>query len=252
MRELLFGPKRFSDLRVGLGASPNVLSQRLGELEAGGVVRQRSAGGALYELTDWGRELHPILLRLGRWGARALHRPTGELGVDALMVALESTFVPETAADLRATYELRLGEERFSVGVGDGAITIARGSPRGPDAVIESDPARCGPGLRRPEAGGRARRDPGRRPPGADVLPAVRAPVSGSRACRWRALSHRVENSSRALAKESSLLRGQADLIPAEEVEDAGVSRPCSDVRFCARFLPPPARRRTCARTRRT
>lgn len=141
VRELLFGPKRFSDLRVSLGASPNVLSQRLGELEAGGIVQQRSAGGALYELTDWGRELHPILLRLGRWGARALHRPTGELGVDALMIALESTFVPENAADLRATYELRLGEERFSVAVGEGAITIARGSPRGPDAVIETDAA---------------------------------------------------------------------------------------------------------------
>jgi hypothetical protein len=104
-------------------------------------VQQRSAGGALYELTDWGRELHPILVRLGRWGARALHRPRGDLGVDALMVALESTFVPENAADLRATYELRLGEERFSAGVGDGTITIARGSPRSPDAVIETDPA---------------------------------------------------------------------------------------------------------------
>src|SRR3954454_11155868 len=125
VRELLFGPKRFSDLRTSLGASPNVLSQRLGELEAGGVVQQRSAGGALYELTDWGRELHPILLRLGRWGARALHRPTGALGVDALMVALESTFVPDNAADLRAAYELRLGEERFSIHVGDGTITIA-------------------------------------------------------------------------------------------------------------------------------
>jgi len=139
VRELLLGPKRFSDLRVSLGASPNVLSQRLSELETGGVVQQRSVGGALYELTDWGRELHPILLRLGRWGAGALHRPTGPMGVDALMVALESTFVPENAADLRATYELRLGEERFSAGVGDGTITIARGSPRNPDAVIETD-----------------------------------------------------------------------------------------------------------------
>jgi DNA-binding HxlR family transcriptional regulator len=94
VRELLFGPKRFSDLRLSLGASPNVLSQRLGELEAGGIVQQRSAGGALYELTDWGRELHPIVVRLGRWGARALHRPTGALGVDALMIALESATEP--------------------------------------------------------------------------------------------------------------------------------------------------------------
>jgi hypothetical protein len=117
-----------------------VLSQRLAELEAGGVVRQRSAGGALYELTDWGRELHPILIRLGRWGARSLHRPAGALSVEALMVALEATFVPENAAELSASYELRLGEERFSVDVGDGSIAIARGRSPKPDVVIDTDP----------------------------------------------------------------------------------------------------------------
>jgi len=139
VRELLLGPKRFSDIKDSLGASPNVLSQRLGELAEGGVVQQRSAGGALYELTDWGRELHPLLLQLGRWGARAGHRPAGALGVDALLVALESTFVAETAGDLRASYDLRLGEERFTVDVAEGSIAIARGSPRSPDAVIETD-----------------------------------------------------------------------------------------------------------------
>src|SRR5688500_4868827 len=77
VRELLFGPKRFTDLRAALGASPNVLSQRLGELESSGVVERRNAGGALYELSDWGRQLHPILLELGRWGVRSLHRPIG-------------------------------------------------------------------------------------------------------------------------------------------------------------------------------
>jgi DNA-binding HxlR family transcriptional regulator len=142
VRELLFGPKRFTDLRAGLaGASPNVLSQRLRELEGGGVVQRRRAGGALYELTDWGRQLHPILLQLGRWGARSPARPTGALSVDALMVALEATFVPDSAATLRASYELRLGEERFSVEVDRGTIAIARGTPRGADAVIETDPA---------------------------------------------------------------------------------------------------------------
>jgi DNA-binding HxlR family transcriptional regulator len=141
VRELLFGPRRFTDLRAALGASPNVLTQRLGELEAGGIVQRRTAGGALYELTDWGRELHPILLQLGRWGARSLHRPAGELTVDALMAALESTFVPQSAAELHASYELRLGEERFSVDVERGAIAIARGVARCPDAIIVTDPA---------------------------------------------------------------------------------------------------------------
>lgn len=141
VRELLFGPRRFTDLRAALGASPNVLTQRLGELEAGGVVQRRTTGGALYELTDWGRELHPILLRLGRWGARSLHRPAGELTVDALMAALESTFVPEHAAELHASYELRLGDERFAVDVDCHAIAIARGSAPNPDAIIVTDPA---------------------------------------------------------------------------------------------------------------
>jgi DNA-binding HxlR family transcriptional regulator len=138
VRELLLGPRRF---KAGLpAASPNVLSQRLRELEAGGVVQRRRAGGALYELTDWGRELHPILLQLGRWGARSPERPAGALSVDALMIALESTFVPERTAELRGSYELRLDEERFSVDIDRGTIAIARGSPRTPDAVIETDP----------------------------------------------------------------------------------------------------------------
>lgn len=139
IRELVFGPKRFTDLRASLGASPNVLAQRLAELEAARVVQRRSAGAALYELTDWGRELHPMLIALGRWGARSSHRPSGALGVDALMLALEATFVPQNAAGLRGSYELRLGEERFSVDVAGETISIARGSLRAPDVVIETD-----------------------------------------------------------------------------------------------------------------
>lgn len=140
VRELLYGPKRFSDLRVALGMSPNVLSQRLGELEAGGVVRQRKAGPALYELTDWGRELHPILRQLGRWGARSPHRPAGPLTVDALMLALDATFSPENAADLDALYDLRLGEDRFTVAIRDRTLSITRGTPPNPHAIIETDP----------------------------------------------------------------------------------------------------------------
>jgi DNA-binding HxlR family transcriptional regulator len=141
VRELLLGPKRFTDLRAALGASPNVLTQRLGELESAGVVQRRSAGGALYELSDWGKELHPILLQLGRWGARAQHRPVAELGVDALLLALESTFVPQHAAGLSASYELRIGEERFTVDVDGQCIAVQRGGARKPDAVIEADAA---------------------------------------------------------------------------------------------------------------
>jgi DNA-binding HxlR family transcriptional regulator len=140
VRELVLGPKRFSELRAGLpGASPNVLSQRLRDLDAGGVVQKRGSG--VYELTDWGRELHPILLQLGRWGARSSLRPGGTLGVDALMLALEATFVAERAGDLEARWELRLGDERFTAEVRRGALTIARGGARDADAVLTLDGA---------------------------------------------------------------------------------------------------------------
>lgn len=141
VRELAYGPKRFSDLRAGLGLSPNVLAQRLGDLEATGVIERRSISGGLYALTPWGQELHPLLLQLGRWGARSLHRPVGELSADALMLALEATFMPSHAADLRASYELRLGEDRFAVDVRDKRLAVSRGSPRAPDAILEADPA---------------------------------------------------------------------------------------------------------------
>lgn len=141
VRELVYGPKRFSDLRGGLGLSPNVLTQRLSELEASGVVERRNIAGGLYELTAWGRELHPLLLQLGRWGARSLHKPEGELGSDALMLALEATFVPANAGDLSASYELKLGEERFTVDVREQRLTVSRGTAQAPDAVIRADVA---------------------------------------------------------------------------------------------------------------
>jgi DNA-binding HxlR family transcriptional regulator len=142
VRELVLGPKRFSDLRDGLaGASPNVLSQRLRELVASGVVRRRAEGAASYELTEWGHELHPILLRLGVWGARSPAVRGAALGVDALMLALESTFDPNAAVDLHATYELRLGEHRFAVTVDGGRISVVRARPPAPDAIITTDGA---------------------------------------------------------------------------------------------------------------
>lgn len=142
VRELLFGPKRFTDLKTGLyGASPNVLSQRLKDLEAAGVLQRRAAGGAVYELTPWGARLHPILLQLGHWGAQSKQRPAGQLSIDALMVALEATFVPDRGSELEKSYELHLGEERFVVGVSRGRLTIARGTARSADAIIATDPA---------------------------------------------------------------------------------------------------------------
>jgi DNA-binding HxlR family transcriptional regulator len=96
VRELVFGPKRFSDLKRGLsGMSPNVLSQRLTELERDGVLRRRAAGppvsAVVYELTPVGRDLVPVLDALARWGRQRPIRTPRPLSRDALMFALQTT-----------------------------------------------------------------------------------------------------------------------------------------------------------------
>ncbi len=147
VRELLLGPKRFTDLRAGLPhASPNVLSQRLRELEGAGVVRRRKlpppAASRVYELTDWGMELEPVIVRLGRWGARSPSRPRdAALGVDSLVLSFRTMFDPRAADGLEASYELRLGEDRFRAEVVDGRFEISRGNAERPDASIETYPA---------------------------------------------------------------------------------------------------------------
>src|SRR3954463_4340595 len=112
VRELLLGPKRFTDLRAGLpNASPNVLSQRLRELEQAGVVRRRKlpppAASKVYELTEWGMELEPVIVRLGRWGARSPSKPRdAKLGIDSLILSFRTMFDPFAAEGLEASYEL--------------------------------------------------------------------------------------------------------------------------------------------------
>jgi DNA-binding HxlR family transcriptional regulator len=144
VRELLLGPKRFTDLRAGLpNLSPDVLAQRLRDLERVGVLRRRTlpppAGSRVYELTEWGRELEPAVLALGRWGSSAPFPPgDAPLGVDSTMLALKAQFSPAAADGVDATYELRLGEHRFEMRVADGRLSIARGDAVRPDAVIET------------------------------------------------------------------------------------------------------------------
>src|SRR5437867_13400571 len=74
VRELVLGPKRFTDLRAGLPRiSPNVLTQRLEELERTAIVRRRKlappAAAWVYELTEWGTQLEPVIAALGRWAS---------------------------------------------------------------------------------------------------------------------------------------------------------------------------------------
>ena len=120
VRELLFGPKRFLQLRSGLhGVSPNVLSQRLRDLEDAGLVRrdvlEPPASVAVYELTARGRALEPVVLELGRWGSQEPVTTARELSVSALMVALKTVFDPAAAVD--AVYGVRVDGQWFRITV---------------------------------------------------------------------------------------------------------------------------------------
>lgn len=144
VRELLLGPKRFTDLRAGIpDISPNVLSQRLHELEKAGILGRRKlappAATQVYELTGWGRDLEPAVLALGRWASRSAGFPLGApMGPDSLVLALKTAFQPEKADGLDATYELWLGEIPYSIRV-NGGFAAERGETGDPDATLRSD-----------------------------------------------------------------------------------------------------------------
>src|SRR5207244_7081022 len=94
--------------------SQNVLSQRLRELEQAHIVHKRRLGppvsGQVYELTERGRQLEPVLLAMARWGSHQPVPDTGELSTDALMLALKTTFDPDRASDLSARIALCLAD----------------------------------------------------------------------------------------------------------------------------------------------
>jgi DNA-binding HxlR family transcriptional regulator len=146
VRELLLGAKRFTDLRAGLPhVSADVLAQRLRELEETGVVQRRKlpppAAVQVYELTDWGRELEPVVMALGAWGARAPLAPR-ELGmsVDSHALMMRTLFDPERAAGFAARLELRLAGQPFRVEIQDGRIDVVHGELPEPDATASMEP----------------------------------------------------------------------------------------------------------------
>ncbi len=147
VRDLLLGPKRFTDLRAGLPhVSPDVLSQRLRDLEEAGIVSRATlpppASAKVYELTERGRQLEPIVIELGRWGSQEPF-PDGdaELGPDSAVIALKTLFDPSAADGRDETYELRLNGQPFRLRTVDGRLDAARGNADRPAAVIDTDPA---------------------------------------------------------------------------------------------------------------
>ena len=147
VRELLLGPKRFTDLRAGLPhVSPDVLAQRLRELEQSGILRRRRlpppAGSQVYELTGAGLALEPVVIALGRWGGANAPPPADGVGMslDSHVMSLRTLFDPSLAGDFRTSLELRLGDQRFRAELADGRLEVVRGELRAPDAVVDTDP----------------------------------------------------------------------------------------------------------------
>jgi DNA-binding HxlR family transcriptional regulator len=144
VRELMVSPKRFTDLRAGIpDISANVLGQRLRELEEIGVLHRRKlpppAASHVYELTAWGYELEPVLQALGRWGSRSPTMPhDGEVGISSFVLAMRTMFSAEAAKGLRASYQLRLGEQSFQAKVAGGGFEIEPGEIKSPDATISA------------------------------------------------------------------------------------------------------------------
>lgn len=146
LRELMLGPKRFTDIRSGLpGISPNVLTQRLEELEEASLVVRRKlpppASVWVYDLTEWGKGLEPVMQAIGRWAARSPHmRPGLPMSVSSVVLSLRTMFSSAASKGLKGTIELRFGEQRFTATLKDGRMDLVAGAVPAPDAAVEADP----------------------------------------------------------------------------------------------------------------
>lgn len=144
VRELLLGPRRYTDLKAGLPKAPtNILSTRLKELQQAGVIRRAPLAhrGLVYALTERGRELEPVLAALGRWGWRSLGDAVPGQAVTRGSVAamLRSAFRPESAAGLPPIrYELRVGPLGIGVAVTGPTLSITR-LPAAAEALAAAD-----------------------------------------------------------------------------------------------------------------
>lgn len=146
MRELMFGPRRFSGLKTDLpGISANVLTQRLAELEARGLVRRMKlpppASVQVYEATEWGLEAAPMLRELGKWAVRSqAHDPSRPVSHVSIMMSIQTMFDPPPGG-FAARAGFRFGEVGYVAEFRDSAVHVERCEPGGCDFVVTATPA---------------------------------------------------------------------------------------------------------------
>ncbi|MEO8722367.1 MAG: winged helix-turn-helix transcriptional regulator [Sphingobium sp.] len=144
IRELMFAPRRFGDLKAALpGISANVLTQRLEGLEAAGVVERRKlpppASVQVYALTPWGLESEPLFRVIGRWAARSPYLTPGFMSVASIILSMRTMFSPEKAAGVKAMIGFEFGHESFIARITKGVLLIEPGETSGADAIFICD-----------------------------------------------------------------------------------------------------------------
>ena len=146
VRELMFGGRRFSELRGSLaGISANILTVRLEGLERVGIVQRRMlpppASVQIYELTPWGYEAEVVLRELGRWATRSpLHDPTLPLSAASLLMSFRTMYSPKRAKRAAATIGFRFGADDFVVDFGLEGVRPRRADPGGSALTIAATP----------------------------------------------------------------------------------------------------------------
>jgi DNA-binding HxlR family transcriptional regulator len=144
VRELLLGPLRFSDLARGVGGAPtDVLTKRLRDLEADGIVRRRQldppAAATVYELTELGRGLEGPLLELGRWGLN-FFQIEDVPGIESSWLPNSLRVILRPSADAELTVQLSSDGQAFHLRIEDGAIAAERGEADDPDLILSGSP----------------------------------------------------------------------------------------------------------------
>lgn len=146
VRELLPGPRRFTDLLDGLpGISRKLLTERLRDLERDGVVARRElpppAARQVYELTDDGRDLGLASAPLIAWGAGRMGDPEPEDSFRPrwAAVAMASLANREAAAGVSETYQFLVGNSAFRFTVDNGSIELCDGRAEDPAVVLTAD-----------------------------------------------------------------------------------------------------------------
>ncbi|MGE3747051.1 MAG: winged helix-turn-helix transcriptional regulator [Sphingomonadaceae bacterium] len=146
VRELMYGPKRFGEIRASLpGISANVLTQRLDELEASRILERRKlpppASAQVYELTEWGYEAEPIIQHLGKWATRSpLHDPMRPLSVASMIMSLKTMIDRRRAEKLVARVGFRFGDESFNGRLTYGSFQAWRGEIDNADTTFIAEP----------------------------------------------------------------------------------------------------------------